>query len=80
MKIHCPSLCLHLCQYRKKKKKSTCGLDGWNHDRAVLKLLTSTYIRKDRVLNVSSVILDAGDWEEIRDMMAVMEEEELLPF
>lgn len=63
-----------------EKKKSTCGLDGWNHDRAVLKLLTSAYIRKDRIIECVLSYIGCGGLGEIRDMMAVMEEEELLPF
>ena len=78
MKIHCPSLCLYFISVQ--KKKSTYGLDGWNHDRAVLKLLTSAYIRKDRIIECVLSYIGCGGLGEIRDMMAVMEEEELLPF
>ena len=54
--------------------------EGWNHDRAVLKLLTSAFSRKDRIIGCVLSYIGCGGLGEIRDMMVVVEEEELLPF
>ena len=54
--------------------------EGRNHDRAVLKLLTSAFSRKDRIIECVLSYIGCGGLGEIQDMMVVMEEEELLPF
>lgn len=46
VKVHCPSLCLYFISIQ-EKKVHMAWMAGWNHDRAVLKLLTSAFSRKD---------------------------------
>ena len=66
--------------FNTEKKEHMAWREGWNHDRAVLKLLTSAFSRKVRIIECVLSYIGCGGLGEIRDMMVVVEEEELLPF